>query len=285
MRRKYIIDPKFQWTIIAYTFGVAVVTTLGHLIAAKLEEFEQMQIAAGSAGGFFGPKAIIAAVAVVWFIGMFAIAVLFSNRLAGPLYRMRRHMDDVSSGKAVTPLNFRKDDYFADLRDTYNRMLAAVKRSGGGGGFSIIELMIAMAIGLAATMMAVVLYTGGAQAGVAFKKDVTNLEKVLLAGRFAAVTKNECAIVTRVSASTVTIASYPITLPCDTTALPAPDFQMSQSFSSDSSVSPFSSGGSLIFAPGGGTVALNPVTITLSSSSGRASTFTIYPAIGQVRHN
>lgn len=281
MRRKYIIDPKFQWTIVAYSLGVSIATTLCHITIEKLATFEQFQIAAGYGGNFFGPKGAMIALEIFLMVGIFVISILFSNRLAGPIYRMRRHMDDFAQGKTVPPLKFRKEDYFSELEDSYNRLINAKQNK--SGGFTIMELMVALTIGMAAAMISVVFLTNS-KPEIEFSKDIANLEAVLMAARNAAMTKNECAIVSRLNAQTISASSYAMSKPCALDPLPTPDFTVTRNFSATSSLSSFSTGATMTFVPGGGTNHQDPVTITLSSTIGKQSTFTVYPAIGQVRH-
>lgn len=49
----------------------------------------------------------------------------FSNRFAGPVYRMQRCLNDLADGKPVRPVKFRDDDYWHDLAEAFNRVLAA----------------------------------------------------------------------------------------------------------------------------------------------------------------
>ena len=47
--------------------------------------------------------------------------VFTSHRIAGPLYRLNRHMLDSSEGKTTEPLHFRTKDEFQDLADSFNK--------------------------------------------------------------------------------------------------------------------------------------------------------------------
>ncbi|MCE9613739.1 MAG: hypothetical protein K8T26_05650 [Lentisphaerae bacterium] len=61
--------------------------------------------------------------------------VLISHRIGGPVYHLKNYLDGLGSG-AQTPrlIKFRKDDFFHDLADTFNRFQereGIVKPSGG----------------------------------------------------------------------------------------------------------------------------------------------------------
>ena len=50
--------------------------------------------------------------------------VRLSNRFAGPVYRLQRHIRDVANGGTPSVLKFRSDDFWLDLPDAYNDLLA-----------------------------------------------------------------------------------------------------------------------------------------------------------------
>jgi hypothetical protein len=51
-------------------------------------------------------------------------AIILSHRVAGPLIRLKRHMDAISEGAAPGPISFREGDYFEDLAESFNRQQA-----------------------------------------------------------------------------------------------------------------------------------------------------------------
>jgi hypothetical protein len=64
-----------------------------------------------------------AVLAVVFAAGSI-YALVLSNRCWGPLYRMRRHMKQVTEGLAISRFSFRDKDFFPELADSYNELLA-----------------------------------------------------------------------------------------------------------------------------------------------------------------
>ena len=63
---------------------------------------------------------------LIVFMAIFLIMVFFSNRIAGPLYRLRSEMKKVADGAEARPVHFRKSDLFKVVADQYNELL--VKR-------------------------------------------------------------------------------------------------------------------------------------------------------------
>lgn len=64
---------------------------------------------------------VTVAAAIVYF------SLRLSNQIAGPLYRLNRHMTDVAQGHTDRPVAFRKGDYFPELADAYNAQLETLK--------------------------------------------------------------------------------------------------------------------------------------------------------------
>ncbi len=50
--------------------------------------------------------------------------VRFTHRFAGPVLRLRRCLNDLADGRAVAPLKFRKGDFWPELADAFNRVVA-----------------------------------------------------------------------------------------------------------------------------------------------------------------
>lgn len=50
-----------------------------------------------------------------------------SNKFAGPLYRLRREMRRLADGEDVQPINFRDNDFWQDLAEPFNAIVARLK--------------------------------------------------------------------------------------------------------------------------------------------------------------
>ena len=279
MRTKIIVNAKFQWTVVAYSVVISILTTSVQYTAARLEAYAAIRAQSGLDSSW--PRFMAFAALVFGYLCIVSLALVFSNRLAGPLYRLREHMKRARETGSIEPVSFRKYDYYSDLKEAYNRLLTKLPRS--NSGFTLPEVMVVIAIGGMLAAMAASSLLGGPQASLLFQQDKAHLQDILQMGRNAAITKNECAIVTVVDPVTVMVQSYPIPSPC-TAALPPPDMQMIQTLA-NSRVTNFNTGAPLVFKPGGGTTAGVPVTLLLTLTAGNlTSQFTVYPAIGQIRH-
>lgn len=269
MRRQYIVDKKFQWTIVGYSVMVSLLTTLMHLTLSRISAVRTL------------PVSTSMAVYGVFYFAIFLLSLFFSNRLAGPLYRLSRHLRDAAKGQKLQKIYFRHKDFFTDLNEAYNEYVDKSDQR----GFTLMELMVVVGIlGLMATMSITMVGTRERDS-FRFKREVASMQDALVTARNAAVTKGQCAFVSRINAQTVNIATYAIPSPCTQTPLPAPDFQQIVQFNADTIVGAFVPGSPIIFRPTGGLTIDTPARVNISSSAGAglSNDFTVYPAIGQVR--
>ena len=54
-----------------------------------------------------------------------------TNRFAGPVFRLKRHLQALAEGQSVAPLSFREGDYWAEIAESFNgvlRKLQALER-------------------------------------------------------------------------------------------------------------------------------------------------------------
>jgi len=62
-------------------------------------------------------------ITVILQIAFFAFIIYgfwLSNRIAGPLFRLKRHLDEVAEGKTDPEIQFRKNDYCSELAESFN---------------------------------------------------------------------------------------------------------------------------------------------------------------------
>jgi hypothetical protein len=50
-----------------------------------------------------------------------------SNRFVGPVLRLRRGMRDLAEGRTVSPIHFRKGDFWQDLGTDFNQVVECVQ--------------------------------------------------------------------------------------------------------------------------------------------------------------
>lgn len=140
-KRKYLVYPKFQMTLIVMNSLVTVVlftmTVLlmvkSHLYlenAVKQTRLPAQNIFIQMLDNQLRSLLIYMGIATFSAVLITGIAtLLFSHKLAGPMIKLRRYFGDIEkNGDFHEDLNFRKTDFFLDLPPTINRALHALKK-------------------------------------------------------------------------------------------------------------------------------------------------------------
>jgi hypothetical protein len=138
--KHYLIFPRFQLTLVIVnllimTFAYALVfyqvydsfgslTEVGHRLRIpegsafyKLINHHQAQIQF---------KLLVAA--GFSYLISFALTVVISHKVSGPLYRLRMYFTQMKDDGHTADLSFRKGDYYSDLPDIINEGLHKIKK-------------------------------------------------------------------------------------------------------------------------------------------------------------
>jgi HAMP domain-containing protein len=139
-RRIYIINKVFQYRLLFSMAGVILLTVvLSHLMAlaaakwlnsspASVRMAESIQ--ATLKGGVSWDALWIAALTTV-LIGIVLVLLFgrrYTNRIAGPLYNLRRVLAQVEGGDLRTAMHIRRHDEFHDVEDAFNRMVRGLNQ-------------------------------------------------------------------------------------------------------------------------------------------------------------
>ena len=58
---------------------------------------------------------------------VFLSFIFFTHKIAGPLYKLRIHLEGIREGKSIAPLTFRHGDYFQEIADEVSLFLEALQ--------------------------------------------------------------------------------------------------------------------------------------------------------------
>jgi len=129
-RAKLFVDPKVQGVLLmrVVTYWFMAVFAMALLIGY------QVYVAGGSSPVLFKLQqvlnhfqpALIAALCILPVIMLDCLRV--TSKFAGPLVRLRKEMRNLTDGKEVEPLVFRKSDLYDDLTDEFNRLAKHVEK-------------------------------------------------------------------------------------------------------------------------------------------------------------
>ncbi len=137
-RRKYLINKPLQFvysgiTIYLLLIGIIVVgiatyyitldTILSQLEAqgGLLQAYEIVR----SINSLIAKRVGILLVTVMVFA--FVLVVYYLHRIAGPVYRIEKTLNDMAEGKEVKPVVLRKKDFFKSLAESLNKVIEGQK--------------------------------------------------------------------------------------------------------------------------------------------------------------
>ncbi len=110
-QRQLIINKEVQWAIISYSITLSIAVLSGYHVIQSLNEIDAEHTNGVAYGLIF-----------VFFTAIIFYGLYLTNRIAGPIYRLKIHMENMIAGKEVEDVVFRKNDYFKDLAETFNKL-------------------------------------------------------------------------------------------------------------------------------------------------------------------
>jgi methyl-accepting chemotaxis protein len=138
-RKVILINPRFQLTFLGYMVGMSFVAIIIFYIANRyfFWTFRQMGTTLGLPPDhiffqFIGEQqtkmnVVFGVTSLAVFIALSIGGIVFSHWVAGPLYRLKRHLRDIASGKTMADVKFRKRDFFPELADGFNEMMRSFR--------------------------------------------------------------------------------------------------------------------------------------------------------------
>jgi methyl-accepting chemotaxis protein len=134
-----LINPKFQWTLIGYAAFIAGLIFLAvyGLFSYGFHEFVQIGTQAGLPTDHVYFQFIrmqettflrvIAAIALLIGVILIVGGLMISHKIAGPVYRMQKELTKMATAEKIElrDINFRKGDFFPELADAFNALVAA----------------------------------------------------------------------------------------------------------------------------------------------------------------
>ncbi len=120
-QRRYIIYPKLQFEVLLYSLAVSIVVSIANQIFRFLSSRENEV--------FLGINSSL----TLYFLNFLLLILIvflgfhFTNRIAGPIYRVEKQLKEILAGKDIHSIKIRKNDYFQDFVDVQNQILERLK--------------------------------------------------------------------------------------------------------------------------------------------------------------
>ena len=134
-RANFLINKKFQlkfaFFVCSWIFALSMIYPI--IIYNLFEYF--LKIAADPtthAGGLSVERVKAIENQVLFLLGMlqllflaitFMLSIFLSHRIAGPLFKLKNSLQEITRGNFDLRITFRKNDHFMELQDTFNEMV------------------------------------------------------------------------------------------------------------------------------------------------------------------
>jgi hypothetical protein len=135
--RSFLINPKFQWTLIGYAAAGAtlILLTIYGLISYGFHRFVEVGTVLGLAPDnvYFefirmqevSFNQVILAIALAIGLVLMVGGLVISHKIAGPIHRMKKEFRKMqeSDPPALQEIQFRKGDFFPELAESFNELV------------------------------------------------------------------------------------------------------------------------------------------------------------------
>lgn len=118
--RTLLVNSSVQFGLMNYSLFVAFSVTLMNFLIQTIMSGQLNEVL-----GFeyeFSTTVLFILFATVLMV-IFSYGFHLTNKIVGPIYRLKNHMLLIREGKKVAPLEFRKTDYFQEIVQPYNDLL------------------------------------------------------------------------------------------------------------------------------------------------------------------
>jgi signal peptidase II len=133
-RRIKIIKPQLQLKLVGIFVGLSALAVLlqSVLVAHRMTQLSAELPVGGqylidALPGLMGELVLFSFGLVIPLI--FAVGVLVTHRIAGPVYRFEQYLTQVANGESVGPCRIRKGDELQELCEIINRAALALRES------------------------------------------------------------------------------------------------------------------------------------------------------------
>ncbi|MFA4992164.1 MAG: methyl-accepting chemotaxis protein [Candidatus Omnitrophota bacterium] len=137
-RRRYFINRDFQVEFILKFCGLVILGSalFGSILyflsrSTLTTSFENSRLVVKSTADYLFPGLLAGGVIVGVIVALVSsmVVILMTHRLAGPIYRFEKYVEEVGSGRLSSNVKIRKKDQFQNMANALNRMTSDLKRA------------------------------------------------------------------------------------------------------------------------------------------------------------
>jgi signal transduction histidine kinase len=126
-RKSYLVNPQLQFKLLRLIVismllpAIVIVGSTFYFLLVVLRKYVLTEVIV---------KTTIILGLCLFIVAIFVLTwgLVFSNRIAGPLYRLERELDKIREGNLSRRLKFRKHDEFHFLAEAINKLLDVVEK-------------------------------------------------------------------------------------------------------------------------------------------------------------
>lgn len=135
-RKNYFINKVFQSEFILKFCGLVVIgsTVFGIILYlfskhTLTTSFENSRLVIKSTADYLFPGLLFGGLIVSIFTALAAsvVVILMTHRIAGPMYRFEKYINEIGSGRLYSDLKIRKKDQFQNMSTSLNKMTQDLK--------------------------------------------------------------------------------------------------------------------------------------------------------------
>jgi len=135
-RKSYFINKTFQSEFIlkfcglvmlgSIVFGVILYLFSKHTLTTS---FENSRLVIKSTADYIFPGLLFGGIitAIITALAASVFVILMTHRIAGPMYRFERYVNEIGFGRLCSDLKIRKKDQFQNMADSLNKMAQGLK--------------------------------------------------------------------------------------------------------------------------------------------------------------
>lgn len=123
-KRRWIVNYQVQFILIGYSLFL-IFAVVGSQYLFQLLAFQKES---GDLDTLQNVRVIIYTAVTILFLIVLFYGFNLTNRIVGPIYRLKEHIDSVNQGKEMAPFNVRKNDYFREIVEPYNELIKKIRK-------------------------------------------------------------------------------------------------------------------------------------------------------------